>query len=602
MSNRLASAASPYLQQHKDNPVDWYTWCPEALEKSRLENKPIFLSIGYSSCHWCHVMERESFSDPAVAEVLNALFVPIKVDREERPDLDHIYMQAIQMMTGSGGWPLNVFLTPDLRPFFGGTYFPPDARYGKPPFKELLRRVEAIYRAEPVEVKKNADQVTALILQNGRSFQASSVEGAKLVDKIASNVTNNFDRDCGGLGSAPKFFYSDGLRLVLRRAYRSQDQEVLSQVEHSLTRMAYGGVYDQLGGGFHRYSTDQEWKVPHFEKMLYDNALLMSLYSEASKFLNSDFFGQIATEIGEWVLREMTREDGVFYSAIDADSDHEEGLFYTWTWDELQKFFDGGTLLRLKDIVDIATDGNFEGRNIFYFKPDVTTQDRDWARDKLKSLLTLRSKRQWPLIDQKILSSWNGLMISSLARTGNILGRAAFVEAASRAADQIWKIQWQQDRLGHSAFESRQNREFFLEDAAYFGSALLDLYEVTANQKYSEWAILLGRSLLENFYDSEAHGFWATSIGQTDLLCRFKEVHDGALPSPFHKALDFCRRLNVIAGDLQFQSAYKNSLQAIAGSVVESPGGFNSLGLCLDEELNAVQWACTAEGCVPIRA
>jgi len=587
MPNRLASASSPYLQQHKDNPVDWYPWGPEALQKSKTENKPIFLSIGYSSCHWCHVMERESFSNLGIAEVLNKLFIPIKVDREERPDLDHLYMQSVIMMTGAGGWPLNVFLTPDLRPYFGGTYFAPDARYGRPPFGELLIKLSALFHEQPAEVKKNADQLTAMLVQQGRYFQPREKIDPLIISKILLNASNNHDSKFGGLGQAPKFFYVDAHRLMLMKGREIQNPELIAKVETTLKHISYGGVYDQVGGGFHRYSTDAEWKIPHYEKMLYDNALLSVLFTEAYQATQNSLYQEIAIETLEWVLREMQSPDGGFYSAIDADSEHEEGIFYSWDLKELKKNLPSEIFDRLPMFTEA-----FESKRIFHFSSAVSNEDRLEIKAHLKNLLAIRGQRVWPLIDRKILTSWNGLMISALSKAAKVFDRKDFEEAAIRAVNYIWTKGHREKNLAHCFFEGQASEETFLEDYAYFAEGLLDLFELTKDAKFLERAQILADELLEIFEDKKDAGFWSTPATATDLLMRSKEIADGALPAPYSVALALLSRL-------EMKEPFERSLKAILGNVEEGPGGFNRLALVLDRAIkNQSPPACVDDSCV----
>jgi len=587
MPNRLIDAPSPYLQQHAQNPVNWYPWCSEALDKARLEAKPIFLSIGYSSCHWCHVMERESFSDAKVAEFLNAHFVAIKVDREERPDLDHLYMSAVQAMTGSGGWPLNVFLTPELKPFFGGTYFPPEPRYNRLPFLEILRRVADIFRAQPDEVRRNADQLTALMIQNSRFFEGRKELDRSLVGRVFGNVMRTFDEKNGGVGQAPKFFHTDALRLMLRTGLDQKDQKLIDSVLMSLHQMAKGGVYDQMGGGFHRYSTDAGWKVPHFEKMLYDNALLLGLFTEAWQVTQDEFCEEIVEEIVAWVSREMTSPEGAFYSAIDADSEHEEGKFYLWDFEELQKLVSKEVWPQMIECFELSPSGHYEGRNILHFArlPDAST--RSVVKSELKRLRHARDKRVWPLVDRKILLSWNALMISALARAGAAFEREDWIQMAERAARFLVAEMSSGYKLFHCRFEQTRNAEAFLEDHAYFCEALLDLFESSGSADFFDAAIRFAEGMIQQFHDEKDGGFWSSSKDQQDLLMRSKEIFDGATPSPYHVALSVLFRLTHLTGDSRWSSVAERAACAILGNALEAPGGFQRLALVLDEWMNS---------------
>jgi len=597
MANRLQHSSSPYLQQHKDNPVDWYPWGAEALERSRAENRPIFLSIGYSSCHWCHVMERESFSNIQVAEVLNSKFVPIKVDREERPDLDHIYMQAVQMTTGSGGWPLNVFLTPDLRPFYGGTYFPPEAKFGRPAFRDLLMRISDIFTEQQKEVRQNADQLTAVLIQESRFFKKVNLLDRAPIEKVMQNLEANYEAEYGGLGAAPKFFYSSGFRLMLSKAKGTKNSEMLKKVEHTLTCMAQGGVYDQVGGGFHRYSTDAAWKVPHFEKMLYDNALLARLYLEAWNETKNEFYREICEEILNWALREMRMPDGAFYSAIDADSEHEEGLFYSWTWDELKNQFDNDQLEKIQKACDISLSGNFESRNILHFKKNVEPTLRSEVKSLFRDLLSLREKRIRPLTDTKSLCSWNGLMLSALALAGRDLQNLKYTESAKQISDLWWEKARPEGRLSHCLNGGVASKESFLEDYAFFLQSQIDLWEATGELRFKERSHQLAAELLEHFEDKEDGGFWAGTATQSDLLLRYKEIFDGALPAPYHLAVHALLRMWNLSAEEKYFSAAEKAMKAVGGSALENPGGFNSFAIALEDYFRFLEIGCQGENC-----
>ncbi len=577
MANRLEYESSPYLRQHKDNPVDWYPWGTEALSRARNEMKPIFLSIGYSSCHWCHVMERESFSDPSTAEIINENFVAIKLDREERPDLDHLYMTALQMMAGQGGWPLNIFLTPDLKPFFGGTYFPSEARYGRPPFRDILLRLAEIFQTQQEAVQKNANQITGILAQQGQFFDSAQRVDRRLLEKIVTNSFASVDHVNGGLGGAPKFFHVDGLRLLLQQAVAIKNQELLASVENSLKKMACGGVYDQVGGGFHRYSTDAEWKIPHFEKMLYDNALLARLYSEAFQATQNSFYRRVAVGIFDWLDREMTH-DGLFYSAMDADTDHEEGKFYVWSFDELEKSVPADQKFRFLTKYQVTKEGNFDGANILSLKEPLSEKDDEVFRSVLGLLRELRNKRPKPGIDTKIQTSWNALMVSALTTASKAFSENALLARARVAAQKLWDRAFADGALSHLSDKSIPG---FLEDHAYFGEALLDLFDATNENSFLERAKMIGDIVLRDYYDSERGGFWTTLAAQSDILVRVKEVHDNALPSPYAVMISVLDRLHRKTGDQRYGDAAAKSLGAIAGTAAESPGGFNRLGLVL---------------------
>lgn len=588
MPNELANALSPYLQQHKDNPVQWCLWSEENLQRARRENKPIFLSIGYSSCHWCHVMERESFSDAEIAQVLNEHFIPIKVDREERPDLDHLYMQSLQMMTGQGGWPLNVFLTPELRPYFGGTYFPKEARYGRPPFKEVLLRLHDVFQNQRDLVEKNATQLTGLLAQNGQFFASKDSMDSSFHESLLKNLRASIDKENGGLGGAPKFFHVDGLRNLLQ----TKTADDLALVELSLNRMAGGGVYDHLGGGFHRYSTDAEWKVPHFEKMLYDNALLAVLYTEAFQVTQNACYQRIAFEILDWAIREMTDAKGRFYSAIDADSEHEEGAFYIWSAEEIRKMLSESDFNDFSKTFHLSPGGNFEKRNIIFAGKLLDEKDHARWSPIFKQLYEIRNSRVRPLTDTKIQTSWNGLMISALARSQE----KKYLEAAQRVADALIETAWNGRRLAHSQMNEKVLDVSFLEDSAYLLDGLLDLSDALESQKYLPVIVDIAEFALREFYDTEAGGFWTTTRQQKDLLVRTKEIHDGALPAAYHVFLSVLERLYAKTADKKWFDAFEKSVLAILGEAEERPGGFHRFALVLQRYKNA-SYACASDNC-----
>jgi uncharacterized protein YyaL (SSP411 family) len=533
-------------------------------------------------------MEQESFSDSHVAEILNKNFISIKVDREERPDLDHVYMTALQMMTGHGGWPLNIFLTPDLRPFFGGTYFAPDSRYGRPPFRELLLKIIDVFQNQQDLVQKNADQLTAMLAQ-GQIFDRREIVDGSLKEKVLENLKRSYDSKGGGLGQAPKFFHTDGLRILLRESVDSADAKALEMVEHSLSQMAIGGVFDQLGGGFHRYSTDADWHVPHFEKMLYDNALLSVLYLEVYKRTQNCTYREIVCQTLNWVLREMTSDTGVFYSSIDADSEHHEGKFYLWTWQEIVSMSLGTDLDEFVRLYNVSEAGNFEGKNILRLKQFLTPSEKSRMRPILQELLEVRNKRQKPSVDKKTMTSWNGLMISALAKAGSALNEPRYLDAAIRAADQIWKAAASGSKLSHLFDEDFVGSEDFLEDYAYFGESLLDLFESTLNTEYLKRAELLAERILSEFYDPNEGGFFAIPRGRIDVLVRYKEVFDGALPSPYAVVLSMLSRLMDLTGDQRWKEPLDRSIQAIFQTVLDSPGGAHRLTLVTDEYLRGAE-------------
>lgn len=601
--NRLANETSPYLLQHADNPVDWYPWGSEALSRAKKEDKPILLSIGYSSCHWCHVMERESFANKKTAAIMNEHFVCIKIDREERPDLDKIYMKAVQMMTGSGGWPLTVFLTPDLKPFFGGTYFPPIDRYGMVGFPTTLQRVAEIYRTKRSTVEQNGSAIIKS-LQN-ISFAESdpnllgehiSLEPS-LLDQAAQQLISHFDAEHGGFGSAPKFPQSAALLFLMEDHLRTKDKAALTAVELTLRRMADGGIWDHLAGGFHRYSVDALWQVPHFEKMLYDNALLARTYLRAWHKTANESYAATTRNTLDFLLKEMRDPDGGFYASLDADTDHEEGTYYIWTVTELQTILGEDTARRFAMAYGVTRKGNFgNGKNILYraSRPDhlIAAESKEpldlekelaLARAKL---LELRSRRTHPSVDRKVLTAWNGMAIASFALAGMALEERTYVEAARRAADFILSrhkldtgieiIEEKVPSLAHSSINGSVGGPAFLDDYAHLIVGLLDLYHATLDSKYLIEADRLGMEMLDVFCDSAGGALFYTAIQQTTdiaLPIRPRMLLDGAVPSPVAVALEALLRLADLTGKVTFSEAALMQERSIARVLNSTPGG-----------------------------
>ncbi len=548
MSNRLAQESSPYLLQHKDNPVDWYPWGEEALAKAKAEDKPIFLSIGYAACHWCHVMEHESFEDQEIADVLNRHFVPIKVDREERPDLDQIYMSALQVylrMIGSaqgGGWPLSMFLTPELQPFLGGTYWPPRAMYQRPGFLDVLNTIVRFWRENREEIAQQAARITEYLQGNDPSQPTAERPGESVLRQAAITMGQNFDPREGGFGGPPKFPHPIDMQLLMRLQRRFADLELLPMVTLTLDKMAAGGIYDQLGGGFHRYAVDNRWLVPHFEKMLYDNAMLARCYLEAWQALKTPAYAQVVRETLDYVLREMTGPDGGFYSTQDADSEGVEGKFYVWTPDEVRQVLgnERGELFCL--IYDITAEGNFEGKNI----PNLPRSIEQWGQIKQldahalrtqltedrSKLLTARNRRVPPGLDDKIIVCWNGLMIDAMAEAAGALEEPRYLEAATRAADFILdRLRREDGRLLHVWRQGRARFDAFLDDYACLINGLVTLYEASFEERYISAALGLADDVLQHFFDPQAQNFFYTADDHEKLIARQKDYHDNPVPS-----------------------------------------------------------------------
>jgi uncharacterized protein YyaL (SSP411 family) len=600
-ANRLASETSPYLRQHAHNPVDWYPWGPEALGRARAEDRPILLSIGYSACHWCHVMERESFENDAIAAVMNEHFVNIKVDREERPDLDTIYMNAVQMLTGAGGWPLTVFLTPEGKPFFGGTYFPPEDRYGRPGFPRVLAGVSHAYRESRDQVDQN---VTALMsgLERLSSFTPDPRAPSRdIVTAAAEGLLAHADRDDGGIGGAPKFPNVPAFSLWLRCSGNGERPEMRDVLRRTLTRMARGGIYDHLAGGFHRYSVDAHWLVPHFEKMLYDNAQLARLYLDAFVATGDPLYRQVAVETLDYLLAEMRHPEGGFFSAQDADTDGEEGKTYLWRLEEVQALLEPKVAEVLTRYYQVDEVGNFaepghERKSILnvrlerddlarLFSLDRTAVDELLAIGR-RTLLEARRRRPQPALDDKILTSWNALVIRALVRAHHVLGEDRFLAAALSAARFLGERLTRPDgRLLRSWRDGRASYDGYLDDHAFVAAAELDLFEATADGSHLERARALADVLVSKFADRDAGGFFFTASDHESLIDRPKVVFDGSLPSGNAIALETLIRLSHLTGDASHRELIDRSFALFAPQMRAQPFGTASLIGVLDEHL-----------------
>lgn len=546
--NRLVFEKSPYLLQHAANPVDWHPWGEEAFQKAKDADKPVFLSIGYSTCHWCHVMEHESFEDPQLAALLNEVFIPIKVDREERPDIDQIYMSVCQALTGAGGWPLTIILTPEKAPFFAGTYFPKESRFQRIGLMELIPNLSELWKKKRGELLESAEKIVNYLKQN--SSPAAGELNKPILDKAYQQLSDRFDGVQGGFGSAPKFPSAHNLIFLLRYWHRTGENHALEMVETTLKKMRLGGIFDQIGFGFHRYSTDPYWLVPHFEKMLYDQAMLVMAYVEAFQATGKEEYAQTAREILTYVLRDMTSPEGGFYSAEDADSEGEEGLFYLWTPEEFRESLgDEGSKLFI-NFFNLEEGGNFfdestkskTGRSILYLKKNLAelreeinlTEDElgDFWEKTRQMLYVIREKRIHPLKDDKILTDWNGLMIAAFAKAAAVLGEPQYALAAKNAADFIWdKLRDKEGRLLKRYRDEDAGLPAHLDDYAFLVWGLLELYEAEFDPEYLQRAINLNALMLKEFWDPQNGGLFFTAEGQTDLIIRSKEIYDGAIPS-----------------------------------------------------------------------
>ena len=585
-TNRLIDETSPYLLQHAHNPVDWYPWGEEALNLAKELDKPILLSIGYSACHWCHVMERESFENEEIAAIMNKHYINIKVDREERPDLDEIYMSAVQIMTGSGGWPMTVFLTPDRKPFYGGTYFPPDDRYGRPGFPKLLVAVKDAYQNKRADIDEQAEKLVSHINQisNPKSVDDLLLDD-KIIEQAFYHYQNRFDSQHGGFGQAPKFPPGMGLILLLRYWKRSGNSRALHIVEFTLEKMARGGMYDQLGGGFHRYSTDEIWLVPHFEKMLYDNSLLTVAYLEAFQATSKPFYREVVEETLDYVLREMyNQQNGGFYSTQDADSEGVEGKFFVWTPGEVEQILGQADAKIFCDFYDVTDHGNFEHQNILWVKTPADLYAKKIKIDQAnlvnilnrckKKLFEIRDKRIKPGLDDKILTSWNGLMIRSMGLAYQILGDLRYLEAAEKSAKFILTELVQKN--GHLLRTHRAGKSHLnacLEDYSYFIAGLIELYQASFDPYWLREADRLNQIMISQFWDPQNGGFFFTGKDYPELIVRSKSAYDGATPSGASMAIHVLLRLAILLNQPDLIEKAKTTFSLYDHAMKTAPSG-----------------------------
>jgi len=599
IQNRLSKEKSPYLLQHADNPVDWYPWCDEAFEKAKSEDKPVFLSIGYSTCHWCHVMAHESFEDEEVAKLMNDAFVSIKVDREERPDIDGIYMTVCQMLTGSGGWPLTIIMTPHKEPFFAGTYFPKDQRFGRPGMMEMIPQIKEAWNSRREEIIKSADKISSAVAQNS-NLPAGDFLNDEILEKAFTDFQKRFDEENGGFGNAPKFPTPHNFFFLLRYWKKSGDNSALEMVKKTLIEMRKGGIYDHVGFGFHRYSTDSHWLVPHFEKMLYDQALLATTYIETYQATKEEIFKSTAEEILKYVMRDMTSPEGGFYSAEDADSEGEEGKFYLWDEEELRNVLGEDSDLIIK-IFNCEKDGNWvdptiggaPGTNILHLgklyeelakenelKTDELKNKTDRARNKL---FEARKKRAHPYKDDKILTDWNGLMISALAKAAQAFGEKKYVEIAEKTAEFIFqKLRTENGKLLHRFRQGEAGIPANIDDYSFLIAGLLDIYEASIKITFLKSAIELNQTLLNSFWDNTNGGFYFTADDSEKLISRQKEIYDGAIPSGNSVALLNLLRLGRLTGDTIYEEKANQLVRAFSNAVKNSPIAFSQFLASLD--------------------
>ncbi|MCK4546339.1 MAG: thioredoxin domain-containing protein [Candidatus Eisenbacteria sp.] len=595
--NRLIHETSPYLLQHAQNPVDWYPWGDEAFEKARKEDKPIFLSVGYSTCHWCHVMERESFENEEIAALLNEHFVPIKIDREERPDVDEIYMNATQLMTGHGGWPNSVWLMPDGRPWHAGTYFPPDDRRGRPGLKTLLRTLAEFWDTRRADIEKRAADLSATMrrIAGGAETPGFGEPTRDLVEGAIGSIRSAFDEWWGGFGGAPKFPPHGSLRLLFYEYDRTQDEALLPMATRTLDAMAEGGIRDHVGGGFHRYSTDAKWFLPHFEKMLYDNAQLVRIYVDAYRITGDGKYRDIATEICEWVLRDMVDERGGFYCALDADSEGEEGKFYLWDRKEILSILGEDRGEVFGRVYGVEGAGNYQdeatghrpGTNLLFLPRslDVSAKVEKIERSALEcrlaedraKLLDVRNRRVWPHLDDKVLASWNGLMIGSLAHAGQHLDEPKYTAAAEKAAEFLLTEMRREGRLFRSYRDGRATLHAYLDDYAFTAAGLLDLHEATGNPLYLEEARALVEVLIEHYHDDDRGGFFFVADDHEELLTRSRDPLDRAIPSGNGVAACVLIRLSRLTGEARYRELAGRTIEAFAGFMAQAPRSTESL-------------------------
>ncbi|MFQ5688224.1 MAG: thioredoxin domain-containing protein [Candidatus Scalindua sp.] len=593
--NRLIHEKSPYLLQHAENPVDWYAWGPEAFGKARRDNKPIFLSIGYSTCHWCHVMAHESFEDPEVARLLNEVFVCIKVDREERPDIDNIYMRVCQMMTGSGGWPLTILMTPDKKPFYAGTYLPKESRQGRIGMLDLIPRIKEVWNTQHADILKSADQITARLNQLSKGSTGDELDKSTLKTAY-KQLSGRFSEQYGGFGNAPKFPSSQNLLFLLRYWQSTDDEKALRMVVKTLQSMQEGGIYDHVGFGFHRYSTDSHWLVPHFEKMLYDQAMLAMAYIEAYQATGKKELRETAKEIFTYVLRDMTDTKGGFYSAEDADSEGVEGKFYVWTENEIRQILKGKEADLFINVFNIKKSGNFSdeasgrntGANILHMGKTLTEiafknkTSVDELKERVESarqkLFTARNKRIHPHKDDKILTDWNGLMIAALAKGAQVCNEPEYADAAKRAADFILTDMRRQDgrilhryRDGHAAILAN------VDDYAFLIWGLLEFYETTFDVHHLQTALDLNNEMIKHFWDEQNGGFYFTADDAEELIVRQKEIYDGAIPSGNSVAVLNLLRLARITADSDLEDKANKIMLAFSEDVKSVPSGYTQM-------------------------
>ncbi|HVT54443.1 MAG TPA: thioredoxin domain-containing protein [Xanthobacteraceae bacterium] len=594
--NRLAKETSPYLIQHKDNPVAWWPWGPEALAEARQKNKPILLSVGYAACHWCHVMAHESFEDEATAAVMNELFVNIKVDREERPEIDEIYMSALHHLGEQGGWPLTMFLAPNGEPFWGGTYFPKTAAYGRPGFQDVLRQVAKVFREEPQKIDANRTALVAELSARAKAQSAVKIGIAEL-NQVAERIGGLFDPANGGLRGAPKFPQCGMLEFLWRAGERTNEERYFAVVERTLARMSEGGIYDHLGGGYSRYSVDDKWLVPHFEKMLYDNAQILELLALAYQRSGNELFRERAIETVMWLAREMTTEEGAFASSLDADSEGEEGKFYVWSRAEIEAALGEEDGKFFSSHYDVAADGNFEGRNILNRLNPLPRSKQDEARLKSlrEKLLQIRAKRVRPGLDDKVLADWNGLTIAALANAGALLGEPDWIARGAKAFRFVAEKMVRGDRLGHSWREGRLVFPGLSSDFAAMIRAAIALHQATAEKFYLDHAARWAQALEKHHFDAQTSGYFLTADDAEGLIVRPSLTRDDALPNPNGVHAQNLVRLALLAGDDKYRERADRLLEGVLPFAAESLFNHMSPLSALDLRLRHIEIVATGK-------
>ena len=603
MPNKLTKEKSPYLLQHQDNPVDWYPWGDEAFSKARRENKPVFLSIGYATCHWCHVMAHESFEDEQIAGLLNDAFINVKVDREERPDIDSMYMTVCQMLNGHGGWPLTIVLTPDKEPFFAATYIPKEARYGRIGLRQLIPGIQGMWTHEPEKIKKAVESIKEGFGKS-QHFESGDFPGTEAVDYAAEQLAMRFDDEFGGFGSAPKFPSPHNLMFLLRHWKKNGEQRFLDAVTETLTAMRLGGIWDHVGFGFHRYSTDREWLLPHFEKMLYDQALLMMAYTEAWQIIENPLFKRTVFEIAEYVSRELVSQEGVFYSAEDADSEGEEGKFYVWDVSEIDSILDKEEASFFKTHFNLKAEGNFEdeatkqltGQNIPHLNKELSEEESErWAQIRAK-IFEAREQRTRPQLDDKSLTDWNALMIAALAKAGAAFQETKFTQQAERAFAFIEQNLMHEERLFHRYKDGEVAIESFSDDYAFLSWAGIELYEATFKSRYLELALQWNQRLLDVFWDDENGGFFFSVNDADQPLGRQKQIYDGAVPSSNSVAFLNLIRLGRFTGNTELEEKANQLGKCFSSDLIRSGSSSTMSMMALQFLFNDPKEVIIAEG------